>query len=238
MPHPERASEPLLGSADGRLIFESLIFVAGKPSLIWRLPPDMYISALATMSEPSITPFLNLVKKHNLTPEEFEKIVSIFWAASRLTRRLGVFSPGDVERALFLQRNTRPLLKTFPTKSPRILVGAGRGKRRYHRHRRRPRHRLQKSNPTTTRRKPSNRSKARPPVSAGSSATSSPWVRDPCARSIRYASAQSRGTATPPTIVASSAVSSAESRTMEIVSASRRLPEKFILTRVTRGILW
>jgi phosphoribosylformylglycinamidine synthase len=25
MPHPERASEPLLGSADGRLIFESMI---------------------------------------------------------------------------------------------------------------------------------------------------------------------------------------------------------------------
>ncbi len=25
MPHPERASEPILGSADGRLIFESMI---------------------------------------------------------------------------------------------------------------------------------------------------------------------------------------------------------------------
>jgi phosphoribosylformylglycinamidine (FGAM) synthase-like amidotransferase family enzyme len=25
MPHPERASEPLMGSADGRLIFESMI---------------------------------------------------------------------------------------------------------------------------------------------------------------------------------------------------------------------
>jgi phosphoribosylformylglycinamidine synthase len=25
MPHPERASEPLLGSADGRLLFESLL---------------------------------------------------------------------------------------------------------------------------------------------------------------------------------------------------------------------
>jgi phosphoribosylformylglycinamidine synthase len=25
MPHPERASEPLLGSADGRAIFESLV---------------------------------------------------------------------------------------------------------------------------------------------------------------------------------------------------------------------
>ena len=25
MPHPERASEPILGSADGRLVFESMI---------------------------------------------------------------------------------------------------------------------------------------------------------------------------------------------------------------------
>ena len=25
MPHPERACEPILGSADGRLIFESMI---------------------------------------------------------------------------------------------------------------------------------------------------------------------------------------------------------------------
>jgi len=33
MPHPERASEPLLGSADGRLIFESLIhWLQPKPA--------------------------------------------------------------------------------------------------------------------------------------------------------------------------------------------------------------
>jgi phosphoribosylformylglycinamidine (FGAM) synthase-like amidotransferase family enzyme len=25
MPHPERASEPILGGADGRLVFESII---------------------------------------------------------------------------------------------------------------------------------------------------------------------------------------------------------------------
>ena len=32
MPHPERASEPILGSADGRMIFESMIHaLAGKP---------------------------------------------------------------------------------------------------------------------------------------------------------------------------------------------------------------
>ncbi|HLH57200.1 MAG TPA: phosphoribosylformylglycinamidine synthase subunit PurQ [Verrucomicrobiae bacterium] len=30
MPHPERASEPILGSADGRLIFESLIHFLGQ----------------------------------------------------------------------------------------------------------------------------------------------------------------------------------------------------------------
>jgi phosphoribosylformylglycinamidine synthase len=32
MPHPERASEPILGSADGRLIFESLIHALGEGS--------------------------------------------------------------------------------------------------------------------------------------------------------------------------------------------------------------
>ena len=31
MPHPERASEPVLGSADGRLIFESLIYAMQHP---------------------------------------------------------------------------------------------------------------------------------------------------------------------------------------------------------------
>jgi phosphoribosylformylglycinamidine (FGAM) synthase-like amidotransferase family enzyme len=30
MPHPERACEPLLGSADGNLIFESMIAALGK----------------------------------------------------------------------------------------------------------------------------------------------------------------------------------------------------------------
>jgi phosphoribosylformylglycinamidine (FGAM) synthase-like amidotransferase family enzyme len=34
MPHPERACEPLLGSADGRWVFESMITaVEGKPAV-------------------------------------------------------------------------------------------------------------------------------------------------------------------------------------------------------------
>ena len=33
MPHPERASEPILGCADGRLVLESMIHaLAGKPA--------------------------------------------------------------------------------------------------------------------------------------------------------------------------------------------------------------
>jgi phosphoribosylformylglycinamidine (FGAM) synthase-like amidotransferase family enzyme len=32
MPHPERASEPVLGSADGRMVFESMIHaLTSKP---------------------------------------------------------------------------------------------------------------------------------------------------------------------------------------------------------------
>jgi phosphoribosylformylglycinamidine synthase len=34
MPHPERANEPLLGSADGRLLFDSLALVIGAPALV------------------------------------------------------------------------------------------------------------------------------------------------------------------------------------------------------------
>jgi phosphoribosylformylglycinamidine synthase subunit PurL len=72
------------------------------------------------MSDPRITS--DLVKKHNLTPEEFDKIVSILGRQPTYTE-LGVFSVMWSEHCSY--KNTRPLLKTFPTKSPRILVGAG-----------------------------------------------------------------------------------------------------------------
>jgi len=72
------------------------------------------------MTEPAITPAL--VKQHNLTPEEYEKIVGILGREPSYTE-LGVFSVMWSEHCSY--KNTRPLLKTFPTKSPRILVGAG-----------------------------------------------------------------------------------------------------------------
>jgi phosphoribosylformylglycinamidine synthase subunit PurL len=72
------------------------------------------------MAEPAITP--ELVQKHNLTPEEYQKITSILGRDPSYTE-LGIFSVMWSEHCSY--KNTRPLLKTFPTKSPKILVGAG-----------------------------------------------------------------------------------------------------------------
>jgi len=72
------------------------------------------------MNEPKITP--ELVKQHNLTPEEYEQIKAILGREPTYTE-LGIFSVMWSEHCSY--KNTKPLLKTFPTKSPRILVGAG-----------------------------------------------------------------------------------------------------------------
>src|SRR5262245_32039069 len=72
------------------------------------------------MSDPAITP--ELVKKHNLTPEEFDRVKSILGRDPSYTE-LGVFSVMWSEHCSY--KNSRPLLKTFPTKSQKILVGAG-----------------------------------------------------------------------------------------------------------------
>jgi len=72
------------------------------------------------MTEPAITP--ELVAQHNLTPEEYAHAREILGRVPTYTE-LGIFSVMWSEHCSY--KNTRPLLKTFPTKSPRILVGAG-----------------------------------------------------------------------------------------------------------------
>jgi Formylglycinamide ribonucleotide amidotransferase linker domain/AIR synthase related protein, N-terminal domain len=71
-------------------------------------------------TDPVITP--ELVRKHNLTPEEYEKVKSILGREPSYTE-LGIFSVMWSEHCSY--KNSRPLLRTFPTKSPKILVGAG-----------------------------------------------------------------------------------------------------------------
>ncbi|EEF57753.1 phosphoribosylformylglycinamidine synthase II [Pedosphaera parvula Ellin514] len=72
------------------------------------------------MSDPAITP--ELIKQHGLTPDEFERIKGILGREPNYTE-LGIFSVMWSEHCSY--KNSRPLLKTFPTKSPKILVGAG-----------------------------------------------------------------------------------------------------------------
>ena len=72
------------------------------------------------MTEPAITP--ELVAKHNLTPDEYAHAKKILGREPSYTE-LGIFSVMWSEHCSY--KNTRPLLKTFPTKSPKILVGAG-----------------------------------------------------------------------------------------------------------------
>jgi phosphoribosylformylglycinamidine synthase len=72
------------------------------------------------MADPLITP--ELVRKHNLTPDEYAKIQALLGREPSYTE-LGIFSVMWSEHCSY--KNSRPLLKTFPTKSPKILVGAG-----------------------------------------------------------------------------------------------------------------
>ncbi|MBI4660284.1 MAG: phosphoribosylformylglycinamidine synthase subunit PurL [Verrucomicrobia bacterium] len=71
-------------------------------------------------SETKVTP--ELVRDHNLTPEEYERIRQILGREPTYTE-LGIFSVMWSEHCSY--KNTKPLLKGFPTQSPRILVGAG-----------------------------------------------------------------------------------------------------------------
>src|ERR1700730_11909863 len=73
-----------------------------------------------TTVDPTVTP--KLVAEHGLTPEEFERIKKILGREPNYTE-LGIFSVMWSEHCSY--KNSRPVLKTFPTKSSKILVGAG-----------------------------------------------------------------------------------------------------------------
>jgi phosphoribosylformylglycinamidine synthase len=75
--------------------------------------------------EPEVTP--EIVSKHGLTPEEYERIRKILRRDPNFTE-LGIFSVMWSEHCSY--KNSRKELKKFPTSGPNILVKAGRGKRR------------------------------------------------------------------------------------------------------------
>ncbi|MGA9577508.1 MAG: phosphoribosylformylglycinamidine synthase subunit PurL [Terrimicrobiaceae bacterium] len=72
------------------------------------------------MTNPAITP--ELVAKHGLTPEEYERIKSILGREPNFTE-LGVFSVMWSEHCSY--KNSKPELRKFPTTGDRVLVKAG-----------------------------------------------------------------------------------------------------------------
>lgn len=75
---------------------------------------------MAVASDPVVTP--ELVAKHGLTPEEFERIKKILGRDPNFTE-LGIFSVMWSEHCSY--KNSRRELKKFPTTGPNILVKAG-----------------------------------------------------------------------------------------------------------------
>src|SRR5450432_1786533 len=71
-------------------------------------------------AEPKVTP--QLVAKHGLTPEEFERIKKILGREPNFSE-LGIFSVMWSEHCSY--KNSRRELKKFPTSGPNILVKAG-----------------------------------------------------------------------------------------------------------------
>src|SRR5476651_687269 len=71
-------------------------------------------------TEIKVTP--QIAAEHGLTPSEYARTQKILNRDPNYTE-LGIFSVMWSEHCSY--KNSRPLLKTFPTKSPRILVGAG-----------------------------------------------------------------------------------------------------------------
>src|SRR6266404_2767713 len=70
--------------------------------------------------DPPVTP--DVVAKHGLTPEEFERIKKILSREPNFTE-LGIFSVMWSEHCSY--KNSRNELRKFPTSSPNILVKAG-----------------------------------------------------------------------------------------------------------------
>ena len=72
------------------------------------------------MSDPAITP--EVIAKHGITPEEYDRILSILGREPNFTE-LGVFSVMWSEHCSY--KNSRPELKKFPTTGDKVLVKAG-----------------------------------------------------------------------------------------------------------------
>ncbi len=114
MPHPERACESALGSADGLVLFESVV-----ASLEARRSPASRVMASETVMS---TPDPALLERHGLTLDEYQHIVRSLGREPTLTE-LGIFSVMWSEHCSY--KSSRIHLKKLPTRGPRVVQGPG-----------------------------------------------------------------------------------------------------------------
>lgn len=75
-----------------------------------------------TMTQESIKITPELIARHGITPEEYQRIVKILGREPNITE-LGIFSVMWSEHCSY--KNSKPILKLFPTQGPKLLVKAG-----------------------------------------------------------------------------------------------------------------
>ncbi len=105
MPHPEDATDPLLGRTDGQ-------------ALLRRAGGGARLSAQAAGS--SLTP--EIVAQHGLTAEEFARACRILGRAPNLTE-LGIFSVMWSEHCSY--KSSKIWLRRLPTTGPGVICGPG-----------------------------------------------------------------------------------------------------------------
>ena len=139
MPHPERACEAVLGSADGRVMFESVVSAL---ALARRSPAEAAGQAYSgARDNPSdMSPIDSAVlERHGLKPDEVRPHRARSEREPTLTE-LGIFSVMWSEHCSY--KSSRIHLQEAADHRPARAAGAGRERRR-RRHRRRPRRGLQ-----------------------------------------------------------------------------------------------
>ena len=117
MPHPERASELVLGSEDGAGIVRSLVESAARAAGDRGVRRD---GGAMTVAERPTEP---LHRRLGVTDEELDAIRD----------RLGGRDPNDLELAMFSvmwsehcsYKSSRPLLRTLPTEGAGVVAGPG-----------------------------------------------------------------------------------------------------------------
>ena len=111
MPHPERACELAIGSADGLVMFESVV-AAHAAGVVDRGRERLGMSTFDKAT----------LERHGLSDEEYQRIVKALGRDPSITE-LGIFSVMWSEHCSY--KSSRVHLRNLPTTGPRVLQGPG-----------------------------------------------------------------------------------------------------------------